>query len=110
MKQEYESFMRITPCKTCGGQRLKKSALAVTVADKNIAEITAMSIGELQQFMEQLVLTQQQELRPAPYPAARRSGFVWRRRLARAWSVWRTFWTSRASDCISGIMTSCSVR
>ena len=62
MKQEYESFMRITPCKTCGGQRLKKSALAVTVADKNIAEITAMSIGELQQFMEQLVLTQQQEL------------------------------------------------
>ena len=62
MKQEYESFMRITPCKTCGGQRLKKSALAVTVADKNISEITAMSIGELQQFMEQLVLTQQQEL------------------------------------------------
>ena len=62
MKQEYESFMRITPCKACGGQRLKKSALAVTVADKNIAEITAMSIGELQQFMEQLVLTQQQEL------------------------------------------------
>ena len=54
--------MRITPCKACGGQRLKKSALAVTVADKNIAEITAMSIGELQQFMEQLVLTQQQEL------------------------------------------------
>ena len=62
MKQEYESFMRITPCKTCGGQRLKKSALAVTVADKNIAKITAMSIGELQQFMEQLVLTPQQEL------------------------------------------------
>ena len=62
MKQEYESFMRITPCKACGGQRLKKSALAVTVADKNIAEITAMSIGELQQFMEQLVLTQQQGL------------------------------------------------
>ncbi|MDD6326147.1 MAG: excinuclease ABC subunit UvrA [Lachnospiraceae bacterium] len=62
MKQEYESFMQITPCKTCGGQRLKKSALAVTVADKNIAEITAMSIGELQQFMEQLVLTPQQEL------------------------------------------------
>ena len=62
MKQEYESFMRITPCKACGGQRLKKSALAVTVADKNIAEITAMSIGELQQFMEHLVLTHQQEL------------------------------------------------
>ena len=62
MKQEYESFMRITPCKTCGGQRLKKSALAVTVADKNIAKITAMSIGELQQFMEQLVLTPQREL------------------------------------------------
>ena len=62
MKQEYETFMRITPCKTCGGQRLKKSALAVTVADKNIYEITAMSVGDLQKFLEHLTLTSQQEL------------------------------------------------
>ncbi|MDY3249957.1 MAG: excinuclease ABC subunit UvrA [Candidatus Choladocola sp.] len=62
MKQEYESYMQITPCKTCGGQRLKKSALAVTVCDKNIYEITAMSIGELQVFLDEMVLTPQQEL------------------------------------------------
>ncbi len=62
MKQEYESFMRITPCKTCGGQRLKKSALAVTVCGKNIHEITSMSIGDLQQFLENMELTQQQKL------------------------------------------------
>ena len=48
MKQEYESFMRITPCKTCKGQRLKKESLAVTVGDKNIYEITALSIEKLQ--------------------------------------------------------------
>ncbi len=62
MKQEYESFMRITPCKTCGGQRLKKSALAVTVCGKNIHEITSMSVGDLQVFLEQMELTKQQEL------------------------------------------------
>ncbi len=62
MKQEYESFMRITPCKTCGGQRLKKSALAVTVCGKNIYEITSMSIGDLQRFLEHMELTHQQEL------------------------------------------------
>ena len=62
MKQEYESFMQITPCKACGGQRLKKSALAVTVCDKNIYEITSMSIGELQRFLEHMELTHQQEL------------------------------------------------
>ncbi len=62
MKQEYESFMQITPCRTCGGQKLKKSALAVTVSGKNIHEITSMSIGDLQVFMEELQLTQQQEL------------------------------------------------
>ncbi len=45
MKQEYETFMRITPCKTCKGQRLKKEALAVTVCDKNIYEITTMAVG-----------------------------------------------------------------
>ena len=62
MKQEYESFMRITPCKTCKGQRLKKEALAVTVGDKNIYEITSLSIEKLQEFMEKLTLTKQQEL------------------------------------------------
>ena len=62
MKQEYESFMRITPCKTCKGQRLKKEALAVTVGDKNIYELTALSIENLKKFLEDLVLTPQQEL------------------------------------------------
>ncbi len=62
MKQEYESFMQITPCKTCGGQRLKASALAVTVNDKNIHEITSMSVGDLQVFLEHMELTKQQEL------------------------------------------------
>ena len=62
MKQEYESFMRITPCKECGGMRLKKEALAVTVCDKNIYEITATSIGNLQQFLTDLKLTKQQML------------------------------------------------
>ena len=62
MKQENESFMRITPCKTCKGQRLKKEALAVTVGDKNIYEVTSLSIEKLQEFMEKLTLTKQQEL------------------------------------------------
>ena len=62
VKQEYETFMRITPCKTCGGQRLKKTSLAVTVADKNIAEITAMSVLKLNEFLKDLKLTHQQEL------------------------------------------------
>ena len=62
MKQEYETFMRITPCKTCGGQRLKKTSLAVTVADKNIAEVTAMSVRKLYDFLQDLKLTRQQEL------------------------------------------------
>ncbi len=62
MKQEYESFMRITPCKLCKGQRLKKSALAVTVCDKNIHEITTMPIGVLQQFLSEMKLTNQQQL------------------------------------------------
>lgn len=60
MKQEYESFMRITPCKSCGGQRLKPAALAVTVCDKNIYEITSMSIGELQKFLEEMELGEHQ--------------------------------------------------
>lgn len=62
MKAEYESFMRITPCHTCGGQRLKKEALAVTVGGMNIAEVTALSIEKLQKFLEELVLTETQEL------------------------------------------------
>ena len=62
MKQEYESFMQITPCKACGGQRLKKSALAVTVCNKNISDLTSMSVGNLQEFMEHMELTQQQGL------------------------------------------------
>ena len=62
MKAEYESFMRITPCHECGGQRLKKSALAVTVGGKNIAEVTNLSIGKLQEFLETLELTPTQEL------------------------------------------------
>ena len=62
MKQEYESFMRITPCKTCKGQRLKKESLAVTVGGKNIYEMTSLSIEKLKTFMEELTLTSQQEL------------------------------------------------
>ncbi len=61
-KAEYETFMRITPCKLCKGMRLKQEALAVTVCDKNIYEITAMSIGKLAEFMKDLKLTKQQEL------------------------------------------------
>lgn len=62
MKQEYESFMQFTPCKLCGGMRLKKEALAVTVADKNIYEITALSITGLQEFLNNLSLTKNEEL------------------------------------------------
>ncbi len=61
-KQEYETFMRITPCRLCKGQRLKKEALAVTVCEKNIYEITSMFIGELSQFLQDMKLTAQQEL------------------------------------------------
>ena len=62
MKQEYESFMRITPCKTCKGQRLKKESLAVTVGDKNIYEVTALSIEKLCVFLKDMKLSSQQEL------------------------------------------------
>ena len=62
MKQEYESFMRITPCKTCKGQRLKKESLAVTVGDKNIYAVTALSIEQLCVFLKDLKLSSQQEL------------------------------------------------
>ena len=62
MKQEYESFMRITPCTACKGQRLKKESLAVTVADKNIYEVTNMPVQKLQGFLRDLKLSEQQEL------------------------------------------------
>ena len=62
MRQEYETFMRITPCKACGGQRLKKTSLAVTVGEKNIAEVTSMSVLKLYDFLKELQLTEQQKL------------------------------------------------
>ena len=62
MKQEYEQFMRITPCQECGGQRLKKSSLAVTVCDKNIYEITNLSIKNLQRYLAEMELSEQQQL------------------------------------------------
>ena len=61
-KQEYETFMRITPCKECKGQRLKKESLAVTVCDKNIYEITSMSIRALHAFLKEMDLTEHQQL------------------------------------------------
>jgi excinuclease ABC subunit A len=61
VKQEYESFMRTTPCKLCEGKRLKKEALAVTVGDKNIADVTQYSIRDLSTFMQNLVLTSMQQ-------------------------------------------------
>ena len=62
IRQEYESFMRITPCKECKGMRLKKESLAVTVCDKNIYEITSLSIAKLHEFIGNMKLTKQQEL------------------------------------------------
>lgn len=61
LKQEYEEFMTITPCKECKGQRLKKSSLAVTVSDKNIHEITSMSIRDFHKFLEDMELTDRQK-------------------------------------------------
>lgn len=61
-KAEYETMMRITPCQECGGQRLKQSALAVTVGDKNIAEVTGLSIEKLEKFLKKLELTDTQML------------------------------------------------
>lgn len=61
MKQEYESFMRITECPSCHGQRLKPSALAVTIGDKNIYEVTSMPVRDLYTYMDQLKLSPQKE-------------------------------------------------
>lgn len=60
-KQEYESFMKVTPCKECGGRRLRKESLAVTVGDKNIAEVTQLSIKDLQRHLENLKLSTSQQ-------------------------------------------------
>jgi len=62
VKAEYEQFMRITPCKTCKGQRLKESSLAVTVGDKNIYEMTCLSIKDLVKYLDELQLNEQQKL------------------------------------------------
>ena len=62
MKAEYEQFMRITPCEACHGQRLKPESLAVTVAGKNIYEMTSMSVKNLKTFVDQMELTKQQHL------------------------------------------------
>ncbi len=62
IKQEYETFMRITPCKLCKGMRLKRTSLAVTICDKNIHEVTSVSIGKLHSFMQEMQLTSQQQL------------------------------------------------
>ena len=61
-KQEYETFMRVTPCQACRGQRLKPTSLGVTVGDKNIFEVTSLSIDNLQEFMQNLELSEQQLL------------------------------------------------
>ncbi|MCR5785356.1 MAG: excinuclease ABC subunit UvrA [Eubacterium sp.] len=61
-KAEYETFMQITPCESCGGKRLKKESLAVTVGDKNIYEITSLSVKRLKDYMDELELTKQQQL------------------------------------------------
>ena len=61
-KQEYETFMRVTPCQACHGQRLKPTSLGVTVGDKNIFEVTSLSIDNLQKFMKNLELSEQQLL------------------------------------------------
>lgn len=60
-KAEYESFMQITPCKVCHGQRLKQTSLAVTVSDKNIHEMTSMSVAEARQFLSQMELSERQQ-------------------------------------------------
>ncbi len=62
MKQEYETFMRVTPCKECKGMRLKREALAVTVCDRNIYEVTSVPIRDLHEFLSNMTLTKQQQM------------------------------------------------
>lgn len=132
MKAEYETFMRITPCPACKGQRLKKESLAVTVGGKNIFEATDMSIVKFREFIDALELTPMQQAIGAPilkeirarisflinvgleYLSLSRAtgtlsgGEAQRIRLATqigsGLSVWHIFWTSRVSDFISGII------
>ena len=94
-KQEYETFMRVTPCQACHGQRLKPTSLGVTVGDKNIFEVTSLSIDNLQKFMQNLELSERAERHRCP--AVRRRESVWQRRSAPALSVSPIFSTSRAS-------------
>ena len=76
-KQEYETFMRITPCPACKGQRLKPEALAVTVGDKNIYEVTSLSISSLQEFLNDLKLTSTRNDRRTGFKRIRaRVGFL----------------------------------
>ena len=115
MKAEYETFMRITPCHACKGQRLKREALAVTIGGKNIYEVTAMSIENLQEFLNGLELTEVQKMiggqilkeirsrigflidvgleyltlsrAQAACPAGKHREFVWRLRSVPVWLV-----------------------
>ena len=103
-KQEYESFMRITPCPTCKGQRLKKEALAVTVGDKNIHEVTSMSIRALQVFLNELQLTSTQQMigEQVLKEIRARVGFLMNVGLEYLWGL-PIFWMSQVSVCIRGI-------
>lgn len=76
MKAEYEKYMTITHCVECGGKRLKKSSLAVTVGDKDIHEITSLSIGKLGGFLDELKLTKNQELIGAQILKEIKSSFI----------------------------------
>ena len=125
VKAEYEQFMRITPCTTCKGQRLKASSLAVTVADKNIYEMTSMSVKDLCVFLDGMELSEQQhfigdqilkEIRArvgflqevgleyltlsravqVRFRAERHREYVLRHRSDQVLSEWRTFLMSRA--------------
>ena len=135
MKAEYETFMRITPCPACKGQRLKKESLAVTVGgkkyfrgdryvDRQIPRIyrcagaDADAAGdwcadfERDSGEDQLPYQCRSgipfpcRVRLARCPAARRSESAWQPRSAPVWSVWHIFWTSRVSDFTSGTTTS----
>ena len=130
-------FMQHYAVSECKGQRLKQSALAVTVGDKNIAEVTALSIEKLQKFLERsgtdadssimiggsdlkgdqgaypvpdgcgTGLSDAWPVQPEPCPAERHSVSGWQHRSVPVWSALPIFWMSRVSVCISGTMTNC---
>jgi len=134
MKAEYETFMNITPCSACGGQRLKASALAVTIGEKNISEVTALSIEKLQKFLQELHLTETQQMiggqilkeirariqflmdvgldyltlarATGTLSAARHSESVWRPRSVQDWLELLISLMNQALDCIREIMIS----